>query len=88
MEPEPAIPTKTVSSTHKAPLINSERDNERVRKEMAKIDAMELSDVESPKWAPAKENYVVLSHKRYLDVEEGENVKRKVITTPDTCSRC
>lgn len=86
LEAEPAISTKTINSAHKAPLINSERDNERVRKEMAKIDAMELSDIESPTWALAKENYILLSRKRYLDIEECENVKRKV-TNPDTSSR-
>ena len=87
LEAEPITSTKTFHSTHKVPLVNSERDNERVRKEMAKIDAMELSDVESPKWTTVKENYELLSRKRYLDIEDIEDVKRKV-RDPSTNSSC
>lgn len=59
-------------------MLTQERDNQRVKKEMAKIDAMDLSDIESPGWAAAKENYVLSSRKRYRDVEEAENSRRKV----------
>ena len=63
LKPGPAIPDK---------------ENEKVRKEMAKIDAMELSDIESPEWAAAKQKHVETSQKRQRDVETIENVKRKV----------
>ena len=45
---------------------------------MAKIDALELSDIESPKWAAAKENYALSSRKRYRAIEAEESSKRKV----------
>lgn len=78
-EVEPTISARTVSSTHKAPLANSGRDNERVKKEMAKIDAMELSDIDSPSWATAKKNYAMWCRKRFVEIEEIEDNKRKVM---------
>lgn len=49
---------------------------------MAKIDAMELSDMESPNWATKKEGYAQLIQKRYMEIENAENVKRKVRVAP------
>lgn len=77
-EAEGVAPVKSVNSNSKALTVTQEKDNQRVKKELAKIDAMELSDLESPKWVAAKENYVIASRKRYLDIEEAENAKRKV----------
>ena len=71
-------PPKGLSNNHKAGLPLSDKENEKVKKEMAKIDAMELSDIESSKWATKKQDYAQLSQKRYLDIEAAENVKRKV----------
>ena len=56
----------------------SDKENEKVAKEMAKIDAMEHSDVESSEWDDMKEKYLQSSRKRFLDVEEAETSKRKV----------
>lgn len=78
VEADPAAPVKVTSSKSKASTMTSDKENEKVRKEMAKIDAMELSDIESSKWAKAKENHVRSSQKRYLEVENAENGRRKV----------
>lgn len=75
-DPESATPAKTVHSNSKA-LITQEKENQRVKKEMAKIDMMELSDIDSPKWAAAKENYALGSRKRYREIEDAEGSKRK-----------
>ena len=45
---------------------------------MIKIDAMELSDIDSSAWTAAKENFTLSSRKRHLDVEHEETTKRKV----------
>lgn len=80
-EPDSVAPVKSTSSRSKASTISAEkaeRDNEKLRKELAKIEAMDLSDIESPRWAVEKEKHARASHKRYLDVEELENTRRKV----------
>lgn len=77
-EVDVSAPTKSGNSGSKALILTQGRDNLRVKKEMAKIDALELSDIESPKWAAAKENYISSSRKRYRAIEEEERSKRKV----------
>lgn len=80
-EPDSAAPGKASSSRSKAstiPAEKAERESEKVRKELARIEAMDLSDIESPRWALEKEKHARASHKRYLDVEESENTRRKV----------
>lgn len=64
----------------------SDKENEKVKKEMAKIEAMELSDVESPEWQQAKQQHVLSSQKRQHDVEAAEDIKRKVCEAPQ-CPR-
>ena len=56
----------------------SEKENEQVKAEMAKIDAMDLSDLESPEYEAAKYIFVQSRTKRQLDVEAAEVPKRKV----------
>lgn len=56
----------------------SEKDNERVRKELAKIDATELSDIDTPEWEMAKQDFIRYSKKRLLEVGKSEENKRKV----------
>lgn len=75
-------PTKSLNNNHKAGLPLTDRENEKVKREMAKIDAMELSDMESPKWATKKQDYAQLIQKRYMETENAENVKRKVRVAP------
>ena len=77
-EAEGSAPTKSGNSGSKALTLTQGRDNLRVKKELAKIDAMELSDIESPKWAAAKENYALSSRNRYRAIEAEESSKRKV----------
>ncbi|KAL8951506.1 MAG: hypothetical protein Q9222_002533, partial [Ikaeria aurantiellina] len=55
----------------------SDKENDRIQKEIKRIDAMELSDIESPDWSAAKQDYAKLSSKRLLEVEGVENNKRK-----------
>lgn len=78
VEADSNAPVKVMNSKSKASTIASNKENEKVRKEIAKIDAMELSDIESPKWATAKETHARSSQKRYLEVENAENGRRKV----------
>ncbi len=81
VEAELVAPAKPMSSRSKASAMTAERaerEVEKVKKELAKIEAMELSDIESPTWAAAKEKHVLASQKRYLDVEEAENGRCKV----------
>lgn len=70
--------SKSVSNGTRVGLASSDKENERVKKELAKIDAMELSDLESPKWETKKHDYAQVSQKRHLDVEDAESSKRKV----------
>ena len=57
--------------------ISSDKENEKVKKEMARIDAMELSDIDLPEFALAKQDYLNFSRKRQTEVEEVEKAKRK-----------
>ena len=77
-EPHSPAPAKSLTNNHKPAQPLSDKENEKVRKEMAKIDAMELSDIESPTWATKKQDYAQLSQKRLIEIEGTENVKRKV----------
>lgn len=56
----------------------SDKENERIEKEIARIDAMELSDIDSPDWTPAKQDFVRQSNKRLIEVQQTEDNKRKV----------
>ncbi|CAO1603917.1 Putative DNA helicase ino80 [Xanthoria calcicola] len=55
----------------------SDKENERIEKEIARIDAMELSDIDSPDWTPAKQDFVRQSNKRLIEVQQTEDNKRK-----------
>lgn len=80
MKAEADVPVvKSLSISRPKPSsVTSDKENEKVKKEMARIDAMELSDIESPDWETAKQRYRESSEKRQRDVEAAENIKRKV----------
>ena len=63
---------------HKKASKSSHKDNEKIQQALADINAMELSDVESPGWAEAKEKHGQQARKRLLAVEDVEASKRKV----------
>ncbi|KAL8781032.1 MAG: hypothetical protein Q9213_006177 [Squamulea squamosa] len=69
--------TRASKPKAKAGTLISNKENEQIDKEFAKIDAMELSDVESPDWATAKQEFAQQSNKRLMEVEQAEIVKRK-----------
>lgn len=71
-------PVKTPKSKAKLGPSVSDKEIERIDREIAKIDALELSDVDSPDWATAKQEYARQSGKRLIDVQQIENNKRKV----------
>lgn len=71
-------PRPSHSSASEPKRTMSDKENERTQKAMAEIDAMELSDVETPVWETAKQNYVHSSLKRLHDIEDMETSKRKV----------
>ena len=70
--------SKAAGALKRKPPVISEKDNEQVKAEMAKIDAMELSDIESPEYDAAKYIFAQSRPKRQLDVEAAEMPKRKV----------
>ena len=82
MKAEADIPVlKNLSVSRPKPnSVTSDKENEKVRKEMDRIDAMELSDIESTEWESAKQRYRESSQKRQRDVEAAEDIKRKVIS--------
>ena len=59
-----------------------DKENEKVKKEMVRIDTMDLSDIDAPEWESAKQRYLATSQKRQRDVEAAEEVKRKVYHHP------
>lgn len=73
-----AAPTKATVNGKRKSTVLSDQENAKVEKEMAKIDAMELSDLDSPIYDAAKREYVQSSQKRQRAVEAAEDVKRKV----------
>ena len=76
---QPPRPSHTSTSEPKRTM--SDKENERIQKAVAEIDAMELSDIEAPGWEPAKQKYVQSSRKRLLDIKDIESSKRKVSQT-------
>ena len=48
---------------------------------MARIDAMELSDIGSPDWETAKQRYPESSQKRQQDVEAAGAIKWSSVTS-------
>ncbi|KAL8805478.1 MAG: hypothetical protein Q9182_001933 [Xanthomendoza sp. 2 TL-2023] len=71
------ISIKNSKSKAKVAASTSDKENERITKELARIDAMELSDVESSEWTMAKLEYIRSSNKRSLETEMQEDNKRK-----------
>ena len=67
---------KSSGLAKRKPLVSA-KDNEKVQKEMAKIDALDLSDADSPEFEGARRLHAHMSSKREQDVEATENVKRK-----------
>lgn len=64
-------------------LTMSDKENEKVAKAMAEIDAMDLSDVDAPGLSREKEDFRRRSSKRALEIENVEAGKRKV-----RCATC
>lgn len=60
----------------------SDKQNEKVKTEMGRIDTIRLSDIEGLAWAVKKEEYALLNQKRQLDVDSVEESKRKVSVIP------
>ena len=78
-EPESLPPAKISSSSkHRSGALASDKENERIKKEMAKIDAMPLSPIDLPGYEADKQKHTTSSQKRKRDVEDREEVKRKV----------
>ncbi|KAM0804706.1 SNF2 family ATP-dependent chromatin-remodeling factor snf21 [Usnea florida] len=71
-------PAKSSGSSKLKPSpMTSDKENERVKKEMAKIDAMPLSPIELPEYEAEKKKHAKSSQKRQRDVETNEEAKRK-----------
>lgn len=83
-------PVKAHKSKAKAVPSVSDKENERIEKEIARIDAMELSDIDSPDWATAKQDFVRQCNKRLIGLQQAEDNKRKVsdqTVQSQTCGR-
>jgi len=59
-------------------LATFEKQNERVQKEMDKIDAMEKGDIESAQYEDVEQFHTQTSQKRQRDIETADDIKRKV----------
>ncbi|KAL9601715.1 MAG: hypothetical protein Q9219_002326 [cf. Caloplaca sp. 3 TL-2023] len=55
----------------------SDKENDRIQRELARIDAMDLSDIDSHEWITVKQDFLRLSQKRLLAAEEMEVNRRK-----------
>ena len=64
---------------------NADKENEKVLRAMAEIDAMELSGLDILRWTDAKQKYLEVGRKRHLAVEESEQHKRKVCLIFHSC---
>ncbi|KAL8705003.1 MAG: hypothetical protein Q9201_001848 [Fulgogasparrea decipioides] len=72
-----SYPVKQTKAKPKAVASLSDKENHRVEQELARIDAMELSDIESAEWATAKQDFAGSRNKRLLEVDKVEDSKRK-----------
>ena len=73
------LPAKSSGSSKLKPSpMNSDKENEKVKKAIAKIDATPPSPIDLPEYEADKQKHVKSSQKRQRDVEDGENVKHKV----------
>ena len=83
MKAEADVPiVKSLSVSRPKPSsVTSDKENEKVKKEMARIDAMVLSDIGSPDWETAKQRYLESSQKRQQDVEAAGAIKWSSVTS-------
>ena len=78
-EPQLPPPAKSLGSSKlKSGPMTSDKENEKVKKEMVKIEAMPLSPIELPEYEAEKQKHAKSSQKRQRDVENAEEIKRKV----------
>ena len=78
-EPQLPPPAKSLGSSKLKPSpMTSDKENEKVKKEMVKIDATPLSPIELPEYETEKQKHAKSSQKRQRDVENAEEVRRKV----------
>lgn len=78
-EPELPPPAKSLGSSKLKPgPMTSDKENEKIKKEMAKIDAMPPSPIDLPEREADKQKHARSSQKRQRDVETAEEIKRKV----------
>ena len=72
-------PTKSAGSNKLKPSsVTSDKENEKIKREMAKIDAIPLSPIDLPRYEADRQKHTKSSQKRQRDVEYNEEVKRKV----------
>ena len=72
-----APPVVKSSGANKRKSAVMAKENEKVQKEMAKIDAMELSDIDSAEFEPERQVHLDLTKKREQEVEAAEILKQK-----------
>ena len=65
-------------SRKKALLSTSDKENEKIQKEVDRIDAMTLSDVEAPGWEESRNDYEQIHRERQNSVNGMEKAKRRV----------
>ena len=71
------IPVNNINHHKVGVAMLSDKENEKIKKEMDKIEAMGLSDPESSAWGAEKESFRMAALKRQADVDEVEDKKRK-----------
>ena len=72
-------PRKQLNGSFKQALPStSDKENEKIQKEVDRIDAMTLSDIEAPGWEESRNNYEQVHHERQNFVNGLEQAKRRV----------
>ena len=78
-KPQARAPTKNIPSNHKIFGQNiSDKENEKVKKETERLNAVELRDIDLSSLATKKEEHELVGQKRQAYVDSVEDFKRKV----------
>ena len=77
-EVKPSSSTKGLGNTKLKLGLPLDKENEKVKKEMARIDATEASDPEKSEFEVARRRHAKMSQKRQQSIEDVEDLKRKV----------
>ena len=73
----PPAKSTSISKLKPGPIL-PDKENEKVKRELARINAIPLSPIDIPGYEPDKQKHAKSSQKRQRDVDYAEGIKRKV----------